>query len=320
MKTNHIFKTTFCLFFLLICATQSTLSQDAEFYVKKGKEALSKNSLNKANEYFQKATKLSASDPEIYFEIGDAFNSYYPRHYKNYYIYSKASTDLALKYYLKAIEYKPLFKKAMLEVGDCYNFKKMFTEALRYYTEALQLDTTDISALERLGDFYIEQKDTIRAIEYYEEGGNHGDLFQKVSVYEKLGLIYFNMGEYNKAIDWLLLQAANEQNHLAKCYLMLGDTVRALEYLNGAYETYLPKDERSDFLEDFARIEFLRGDCGNAIKHYRELIELRPSESQYYFDLGKVYEKMGNAERQEYFCKIAAKMGNKGAKEYLRRK
>ena len=318
MKPNHIFKTTFSFFFLLICATQSTLSQDAEFYVKKGKDALSKNSLNKAKEYFQKATKLSPSDPEIYFEIGDAFNSYYPRHYKNYYIYSKASTDLALKYYLKAIEYKPLFKKAMLEVGDCYKFKKMFAEASRYYSEAYQLDTTDISPLERLGDLHLEQKDTLRAIEYYKEGVNSGYLFHNSSIFEKLGTIHFNMGEYNKAIDWFLLQAG--VYHLAKCYLMLGDTVKALAYFNSAYDANDPNDKRSDLLEDFAGIEFLHGDCENAIKHYRELIELRPSESQYYFDLGKVYQKMGNTERQKYFYKIAAKMGNKGAKEYLRRK
>jgi tetratricopeptide (TPR) repeat protein len=325
METKHIFKTTFVFFFIVICATQSTLSQDADFYFKKGKDALSKNSLNKANEYFQKATQLSPSDPDIYFRIGDAFNDL--THSKNYYI---RYPDLALKYYLKAIEYRPLFKDAMLKVGDCYKNKKMYARASDYYFEALQLDTTDISTLDCIGDLFIAQTDTLKAIEYYQKGTDFGDSSSLVTVFvfEKLGMIYFNMGEYNKAMEWFSRQVVNESDlsgnyHLAKCRLMLGDTVRALTYFASAYQT---KDNSlfsynvPEFLGDYARIEFLHGDCENAIKHYRELIELSPSKSQYYFDLGKVYEKMGNNERQNYFYKIAAKMGNKKAKEYLRRK
>jgi tetratricopeptide (TPR) repeat protein len=166
-------------------------------------------------------------------------------------------TDLAKKYYEKAIKMDPKYSEAINNLGTVHYAKRSFRRAISQYKKALKLSPNSASIYSNLGTAHFARKKYKDAAEAYEKAlsldpevferrGSHGVLLQERTVQERAKFHFY----------------------MAKTYAKAGVVERALLYIRKSLEEGFK--ERDKYKEDpeFAMLQEL--------PEFQQLMALQP--------------------------------------------
>lgn len=143
--------------------------------------------------------------------------------------------ELGLKYFEMALELDSNNFYALFGLADCYRGITDHEASLKYWKKIIKIDQKNKVILTRIGDAYRNMGDLDKAEESY-----NGALDIDFDIYAVLGLVSvaYARGNYEEAIVSLTdLIKKDPKNHrlyveIARCYVALGETSRAIEILN----------------------------------------------------------------------------------------
>ena len=129
-------------------------------------------------------------------------------------------TAEAEKAYLAAVELKPTFAKALLNLGRFRNSQKRFADAIDPLTRAVEVQPQSAEGHFMLGEAYLQIKKGSRAIPHLEEAAKLGQL----DAHLRLGWLYNAAGMKDRA--------ANEYEQLLKKKPDYADRQKLREYIS----------------------------------------------------------------------------------------
>ena len=149
--------------------------------------------------------------------------------------------------------------------------------------------------------------------------------------YNNIGIVYYNLGEYDKALEYyfkaLEIQkavlgekhrdTAVSYNNIGAVYQNLGDYDKALEYHNKALEIRkeVLEEKHSDTAISYGNIGAVYGNLGDydkALEHFIKALEItkdvlgekHPDTAGFYYNIGLVYDELGDYDKAlEYYNK-----------------
>jgi tetratricopeptide (TPR) repeat protein len=150
----------------------------------------------------------------------------------------------------RVLEKEPDSVGAMVSLAIHLQTSGRSDEALLRYRQVLELQPNNLMVINNLAWLLCEDKEEFKdALELAEKGlkinPNYIDL-NRVNLIDTRGVIYYRMGEFNKAIEDFTNcielypeerpEATGSHFHLAKAYQKLGQNDKAVEYLNLALD------------------------------------------------------------------------------------
>ncbi len=151
----------------------------------------SKNNIQFAIQFFEKAIDLDSRYAEAYAGMAEAFAVRYA-----YFERKDVWLDKALELSLKAIMYDSTLAEAYAALGLSYYYKGTFDEALTAVNKALELDQNNFFAYWILGRIYFTTDQDDKAIEPFKKVVELNPDFY--TVYSDLRMIYEKLGDKNK--------------------------------------------------------------------------------------------------------------------------
>lgn len=201
---------------------------------------LNKRLFDYAEDEFKKAYDIAPDDIKIVFE------------YANYF-YSTTNYEKAKEFYLKVYEKNPKYPNLNSCLAMTLISLNELDEAIKYFKIALEDSPNNPFLLFNLGRVYYLQKKyedakftTIKSIEQMRTIENEN----------LLGLIYFEMGEWENANSiFLSLLSESERNTIlllnsAKCYKNLSEKENAKKQLEKVLEIFPEMEEAQEMLKE----------------------------------------------------------------------
>ena len=121
--------------------------------------------------------------------------------------------------YLKAIELKPGYADAYINLGIAYQKQNNYTKAIQIWEKAIELKPDDADAYYNLGNAYKDQDNLIKAVQMWEKAIELKP--DDADAYINLGIAYGKQDNYTKAIQmWEKAIELNPDD--ADAYINLG--------------------------------------------------------------------------------------------------
>ena len=206
------------------------------------------------------------------------------------------------------------------EKGYAHNEAKEYQDAVNAYTRAIELNPKDAKAYNNRGNAYNRLGNYQQAIANYNRAIK---LDPKLAMaYNNRGIAYKNLGNYNQAIaDYTKAIELDPKD--AKAYTNRGAAYGGL----GNYNKVIADCTRAIKLDPKYAMAYnnrgvaydLLGNHNQAIANYNRAIELDPEDASAYYNRGFAYEDLGNLQQAFNDYKIAARLGHKGAQDFLRK-
>jgi len=233
---------------------------------------------------------------------------------------SKKPEQEKIKQYNEAV--KGLSAVDWLEKGKSFLNAKKYDDAIKAYDKAIELDPEPDNAAGAYfgrGVVYNMKGQLDRAIEDFNKAI---ELYPDYAhVYVSRGYVYSRKGQYdkaimnfNKAIE-LYPDYANTYFGRGLAYYMKGQYDRAILDYNKTIE--LDPNDAVAYYTRGATYD-MKGQYDRAIIDYTNAIQLNPQYTEAYNNRGIAYAHLGDAQKALENLKIAAKLGNKAAQEFLR--
>jgi tetratricopeptide (TPR) repeat protein len=206
-----------------------------------------------------------------------------------------------------------------MEKGFAWGIVGEQKEAIGAFTKVIELDPKNEKAFynrgetyRNLGNLQLAIRDYDRAIELHPKDAR---------LYGTRGIAYGSLGDhpqaikdYDKAIE---LDPKDAEIYVARgiSYRKLGNYQQSIQDYDQAIQLNF-KDATVYFLRGLSYYNL--GDCGQAIKDYDKAIELDPHYAMAYGARGMAYLKLGDQHKGFEELKIAARLGDEGAENYLK--
>lgn len=159
-----------------------------------------------------------------------------------------ANSYSGLKYYRKAINYyRETFKYededalTHIYIGESYENLEEYQNALLHYNSALNIDANSADAWVGLARLAITDEEDAKAINFYKRAVEINPHNEDIAY--DLGLVYFRIGEWEKAKDIFTNIIENDDTYvdawlaLSRCFAADGDMVTAIAKVEKALET-----------------------------------------------------------------------------------
>ena len=269
-----------------------------EIYSLFGDIAVIHDSLNSAQEYYEKATEYLRNEDQklagVYLVLGNIH-------------FTHDDLANAMQYYLKSVEHikkakdNSLLPLNYVNIGAIYFKTRFIEEALKYFSKALELVSEDDKPL----------------------------LIS--TIYSNLGLSYVELNEFEIANKYLYQSLAiyREQkalNHIANIYAYLARAAKleqhyekALVYLDSA-QVYLSKEDQSyagpklttqlNVLAELGEVNLKTGNYKDALIQLKQTYQLGKKNQQLSFvrlacdQLYKYWESVGNTDSAFFYHKL----------------
>ena len=199
----------------------------------------------------------------------------------------------ALRTYQHALTIAPGDELLNNNIGVCYHTLKEDEKAIPYYQKAIEANPHVALYYQNLGLSYFDLKQWENSIEAHEQALT---LEPNYRTYNFAGVAYYNLGEYDKAIEHYKksIDAGGKEaviyNNLALAYDRSYQTKEAEEYYLKAVET---EPENYLYQNSMGVFYYLNRDYDNAIRHYKEAIKFGNGEEILFENLGLAYEDAG---------------------------
>lgn len=208
--------------------------------------------------------------------------------------------------YARADEVLFYLGTALLEIKRPDDAVKQFMRLTKQYTNSSYLPSAYIA----IGEYWFDRNNAYKALQQYEKATRYKDSPKYGFATYKLAWCYYNVNEYERAIDTMkqvvsYSQAAAESGDTKKLTLYdeaLKDLVRFFAdagEMNEAYDYFSrlgKKDLISKMLKRLGRMYFEQGKFEQAIETYRRLINENPQSADapdYQNDVIQAYRRMG---------------------------
>lgn len=148
-----------------------------------------KHDLSAAIDHFQKTLKINPKNPNANLLLGDS--------YLQLKQYEHAETALE-NYAANFPGDKEVQAKANFGLSKIFMDQKQYKQAIEVLTKVVSTDSGNFEALQNLAVAYFQSKDFQDAASYWEKAAN---LRKDARTYKFIGFSYYNLGNFNKAID-----------------------------------------------------------------------------------------------------------------------
>ncbi len=165
-----------------------------------------------------------------------------------------------------------------------------------------------------LGNYNQAIEDNSRAIEIRPRDA--------VAAYNNRGNAYSALGNHRKAIEDYGKAIANKPDYVEAyynrgiAYNVLSDYARAIEDFSRAIRI---KGDHADAYNNRGATYYILGNQRQAIEDYGRAIEIKPDFAGAYFNRGVAYAGLGNREPAVQNLKMAARLGDERARNFLKR-
>jgi tetratricopeptide (TPR) repeat protein len=300
------------------------ITQQADFYIKKGDEYYYDKKYNEAIENYQKALNIDGQNinalsglGNVYFLLGDYLKSieYYskvltiePNYTKNQYSLGLAYLELAqyekaIEYFQEALENDPENEWLNLNIGSAYLNIGEYNLAVKYFLRALDLEPKFTQAYYYLGltHFYLENYG--QAIFNYEKVLEI-DLDYFLAYYQ-LGWTYYILGKDEKAIEYYQkgLELKQDDNYYVFGYNNLSLALiaqkryqEAINYLQKAL-SYEPDNFNTHFNLGYAYYGLK--DYLKALADFNKAAQIESNNPQTYAYISLIYNLLGDKENAQ---------------------
>jgi arylsulfatase A-like enzyme/cytochrome c-type biogenesis protein CcmH/NrfG len=186
--------------------------QNPRVYQSLGKIYQQRKEWLKAIEEFNEAIKLNPRDVVSYFQLSQSY-------------YSLGMMDEAAKAAQATLSLRPNHLRSLLFLALYFKSKQDIKESIVYLEKAQQMYPSNRQVSLEYADALVTAEDYERAIQIYQQ--LLAEMPENPQVYNKLGLVYFYLDDYPKAIEYLEQEVSLEES--ADSYFLLGAAYGKLE-------------------------------------------------------------------------------------------
>ncbi|XP_046396113.1 cell division cycle protein 27 homolog isoform X2 [Ischnura elegans] len=203
--------------------------------------------------------------------------------------------------------------------GNCFSLQKEHETAIKFFHRAVQVDPNFAYAFTLLGHEYYTTEEMEKAMSCFRSALRVDS--RHYNAWYGIGTVYFKQERYQLAeMHFKRALAINPQSALLLCHIgvvqhAMQNTEKALQTLNAAIALD-PKNPLSKFHR--ASIYFNIDRHADALRELEELKEIVPKESQVYFLIGKVHNKLGNTHLALMHFSWAMDLDPKGANSQIK--
>jgi len=194
----------------------------------------------------------------------------------NYFTSLSARYDESINLYKKIIDEYPYTYEAWQGLGDAYFGLGLYEKAIDAYEFVVAIDDTYVQGYISQAEAYFELANFAKSAALYLIAMKHNpDFVQEISFSYNLGLCYYNLKDYDKAINYFAHTIksdesfANAYYQIASCYEQQGLVEDALVYYKHALKF---NGNDKDYLMAVANAYMVMGKISSAIPHYTQLV------------------------------------------------
>jgi tetratricopeptide (TPR) repeat protein len=272
------------------------------------------NQYDRAKNKFEDAIDLAPNWSYPYNNLGIAF-------------YKQKQFDISRQYYMQAIEKDPLSGSPYYNLGILCSATGDTAEAIFYYNKAILTDSAYRDAYLNLAAIKISRKEYSDAENLFIECARKAD---PQAGYYYLGIMYFSIGEYKKALDYyyrtLQYNSLSKRTlyNIGETYLYLNNRDSALKYLDLAllqdpgyvdvwyrkgdvYATFAEYDSaencfirvteldpaNKNIYSSLGDLNFITSDYESAVNYYKKAVQNSPENAEVWYTIGICYEMLG---------------------------
>ncbi|XWS64795.1 hypothetical protein CRYUN_Cryun05aG0034500 [Craigia yunnanensis] len=209
----------------------------------------------------------------------------------------KGNIDVAIRYYMIAIELRPNFADAWSNLASAYMRKGRFNEAAQCCWQALQLNPLLVDAHSNLGNLMKAQGLVQEAYSCYLEALRILPTF--AVAWSNLAGLFMDSGELNRALQYYK-EAVKLKPTFPDAYLNLGNIYKALVMTQEAIVCYQravrTQPNNAIALGNLASTYYERGQLDLAILHYKQAIACDQRFLEAYNNLGNALKDVGRVD------------------------
>ncbi|KAJ0612395.1 putative protein O-GlcNAc transferase [Helianthus annuus] len=209
----------------------------------------------------------------------------------------KGNIDVAIRYYLVAIELRPNFADAWSNLGSAYMRKGRLTEAAQCCRQALSLNPHLVDAHSNLGNLMKAQGLVQEAYNCYLEALRIQPTF--AIAWSNLAGLFMESGDLSRALQYYK-EAVKLKPTFSDAYLNLGNVYKALGMAAEAIVCYQrslqSKPDYAMAYGNLASIYYEQGNLDIAINNYRQAITYDTGFLEAYNNLGNALKDAGKVE------------------------
>ncbi|TFG08383.1 MAG: tetratricopeptide repeat protein [Promethearchaeota archaeon] len=220
----------------------------------------------------------------------------------------KGEYDKAINCYNKAIDFDSEDADLWLKLGEAYRNKDKLSKAFEIFKKATKVQSDLIEAWDNLGDIHVKKEEIDNALKCYrkineiisnkEKSTKNEDLIRfqienhekilsidpyNVDSWEKIGKLYEDLEEYDKAIE-SLEKATELAPYDTDLWVEIGNTYYLRKKYKGAVKFY---EKAIDIAPDKVKSKL---DKIPIIESYKKLIETNQDDPKLWINLGYIYE------------------------------
>ncbi|XP_024982517.1 probable UDP-N-acetylglucosamine--peptide N-acetylglucosaminyltransferase SEC [Cynara cardunculus var. scolymus] len=209
----------------------------------------------------------------------------------------KGNIDVAIRYYLVAIELRPNFADAWSNLGNAYMRKGRLSEAAQCCRQALSLNPHLVDAHSNLGNLMKAQGLMQEAYSCYLEALHIQPTF--AIAWSNLAGLFMESGDLSRALQYYK-EAVKLKPTFSDAYLNLGNVYKALGMAAEAIVCYQralqSKPDYAMAFGNLASIFYEQGSLEMAINHYKQAIACDAGFLEAYNNLGNALKDAGKVE------------------------
>jgi len=158
---------------------------------------MNKQEFTKALDAFRKTIDIEGPSPEVYCCMGAAYEGL-------------EQYDLGLKYFQKSTKLDSMYDEAWFGAGNCLEKQEKWYQALHFFNKAVKLNAQNADYWKAAAHAEFKIGNTISSISAYEEASHLGP--EDKEIWLNWSFIYYDRGEYEKAVDVMLQGMAEIQD------------------------------------------------------------------------------------------------------------
>jgi tetratricopeptide (TPR) repeat protein len=204
----------------------------------------------------------------------------------------------AIPHYERALELKPDYADARIDLGIALADQGKWDEAIQQYNQALQVNPDSAKGHFNLGAALYGQGKGAEAIQQFEQALQLNPDFAEAHC--DLGAALANRGQWDEAIKHDL-RALELNPDYAEAHNNLGGALAArgkLDQAAGHYERALQLNPNyAEAYYNWGLLLAAQGKLDEAVEHYKRAVQLKPDYPQACYDLGNALARQGKLDQ-----------------------
>lgn len=196
----------------------------------------------------------------------------------------------AVTYYKKALDLKPDFEQALIEMGISQETQGLLGDAIESYKGLLEINQANANVIQHLAQLYIQQKRLEEALALLQEKGG-----KTLENSRKIGLLLLELERYDEAVNTFQeILSAEPGAQQVRFYLATAYEEKEAADLAIAEFQKIPKDSPY-YLDAIGHLAYLykeKGDPAKGVALLQEEIKQQPTKIEAYLHLAGFYESM----------------------------